>query len=97
MYYQNPITKAVILGGLEPMLQFDELLHLLDIFREYDCNDVFVIYTGYYPEEIPEKIDQLRGRNVIVKYGRFIPYGKSRFDEVLGITLASDNQFAEAL
>lgn len=94
MYRQNPITKAVVLGGLEPMLQFDEAVHLLDIFRQNGCHDPFVIYTGYYPEEISEKIERLHGRNVIVKYGRFIPDAMSRYDDLLGITLASDNQFA---
>lgn len=99
MYIQNPITKAVILGGLEPMLQFDEVLHLLDIFRKNGCEDVFVIYTGYYPEEIPEKIEQLRGQNVIMKYGRFVPSltQNPHFDKLLGVTLATDNQFAEAI
>lgn len=99
LYIQNPITEAVVLGGLEPMLQLDEVLHLLDIFRKNDCNDVFVIYTGYYPEEIPEKIEQLRNKNVIVKYGRFVPSLTKypRFDEVLGVTLVSSNQFAEII
>jgi len=99
MYIQNPITKAVVLGGLEPMLQFDEVLHLLDIFRKNGCEDVFVIYTGYYPEEIPEKVEQLRGRNVIVKYGRFVPSLTQypHFDKLLGVTLATDNQFAEEI
>jgi hypothetical protein len=32
--------------------------------------------------------------NIIVKFGRFIPDAESKFDEVLGITLASYNQFA---
>lgn len=96
MYGINPITKAVVIGGLEPMLQFDEVLHLLGVFRRTHCNDPFVIYTGYYPEEIPDKLEQLRGQNVIVKFGRYIPNVQPRFDELLGITLASDNQFAEA-
>ena len=94
-YRRNPITQAVVIGGLEPMLQFDEVLHLLNFFRSSYCKDPFVIYTGYLPEEIPEKIEQLRGRNVIVKFGRFIPNSKSRHDELLGVTLASENQFAQ--
>lgn len=96
MYSMNPITKAIVVGGLEPMLQFDEVLHLLHVLRRLYCKDPFVIYTGYYPEEIPDKLEQLRGQNVIVKFGRYIPNVQPRFDELLGITLASDNQFAEA-
>ena len=68
MYTKDPITKAVVIGGLEPMLQFDEVYHLLEIFRSNGVNDDFVIYTGYYPKEIPREIKLLRGKNVIVKY-----------------------------
>ena len=54
-----------------------------------------MIYTGYYPEEIYDKVKQLFiFKNVIVKFGRFIPDKPHRFDEILGIELASDNQFA---
>lgn len=98
MYINNPITKAVVIGGLEPMLQFEEMVELIDIFRKNGCDDVFVIYTGYYPNEIPKACtDLLAGKNVIVKYGRYIPQSKPRFDEVLGVTLASENQFAIAI
>jgi len=98
MYDSNPITKAVVIGGLEPMLQFEEVVELIDIFRRLGCYDDFVIYTGYYPDEIPEAcMNRLADKNVIVKYGRYIPNRKSKFDEVLGVTLASDNQFAEVV
>lgn len=96
MYSHDPISKAIVIGGLEPMLQFSEIFHLIGVFRTNGCDDPFVIYTGYYPEEIPDKLEQLRGQNVIVKFGRYIPNVKPRFDELLGITLASDNQFAKA-
>lgn len=35
--------------------------------------------------------------NIIIKYGRYIPDQKPHYDEVLGINLASDNQYAERL
>lgn len=35
--------------------------------------------------------------NVIIKYGRYIPNQTSHYDEVLGVYLASDNQYAERL
>ena len=38
-YINNPITKAVVIGGLEPMLQFYEILELIYIFRNNNCND----------------------------------------------------------
>ena len=50
------------------------------------------------PEEIKEALDKLRKYdNIIIKYGRFLLNKPPRYDEVLGITLASDNQFAEVL
>ena len=95
-YIQNPITHAIVFGGLEPIEQYDEVISLVKTLREdFDCHDDVVIYTGYYPEEISiilamiEKYD-----NIVVKFGRYIPNMKSRFDEVLGVELASDNQYA---
>ena len=98
VYIDNEITKAVVIGGLEPILQFEEVLSLLDYFRKQNCNDDFVIYTGYYKEEIEKEIEQLKKYpNVILKYGRYKPNSVSRFDDVLQITLVSDNQYAERI
>ena len=98
LFRSNNITKAVVIGGLEPMLQFEEVLNLIKLFRNSKCNCTFVIYTGYYEQEISEMIDQLRPeKNIIVKFGRYVPYTKSRFDDVLGVSLASDNQYAVSL
>lgn len=94
-YNSNPITTAVVLGGMEPMLQFEEIISLVSYFRSNKCSDDFVIYTGYYPEEIKKEVQNLKNfDNIIIKYGRFIPDSKSKFDEVLGVTLSSENQFA---
>ena len=83
-YLTNPLTKAVVFGGLEPMEQFEELLTFLDLFRDtYDCEDDVVIYTGYYPEEIPDQLHTLSlYENVFVKFGRYIPNKPHRFDPV---------------
>ena len=35
--------------------------------------------------------------NIIIKYGRYIPNQPSRYDSILGVTLASDNQYAERI
>ncbi len=64
----------------------------------YECEDDVVIYTGYYPDEIKDELHLLSlYENIIVKFGRFIPGRPQRYDEVLGITLASDNQYAERI
>ena len=57
---------------------------------------LIVIYTGYYPSEIKEQLKKLfKFNRIIIKFGRYIPNDKPRYDEVLGITLASSNQFAQ--
>lgn len=94
-FHSNDITKAVVVGGLEPMLQIDEVVSLIKTFRSHGEGCTFVIYTGYNPEEIPDQITKLiRFQNIIIKFGRFIPNRQPKYDDVLGITLASNNQFA---
>ena len=57
-----------------------------------------VIYTGYYPQEIEEQVKALSSyKNIIIKFGRYVPNSTPVYDEVLGVTLASDNQFAERI
>ena len=96
-YLTNPITKSIIMAGLEPFDSWENLSDLIVEFRKY-TNDDIVIYTGYKKEEISYAIDWLTlFPNVIVKYGRFIPNQEPHYDEVLGIKLASDNQYAEVI
>lgn len=92
-YISNPITKAVVIGGLEPMMQFEEIYDLIKCFRDNNCKDMFVIYTGYNEDEILNQIDQLKKfENIILKIGRYRPNNKSHYDDILGINLVSDNQ-----
>lgn len=98
-YINNGITEAIVCQGLEPLDSFDELYEFLVMLRDfYNCNDDVVIYTGYNKEEIIKKIEILKYfDNIIIKYGRYIPDQKPHYDEVLGVNLASDNQYAERL
>lgn len=97
-YINNLMTSAICIGGLEPFLQFDELLELIEHFRNRRCLDMFIVYTGYYYEEIKSQIIQLQQYpNIIIKYGRFKPNQTSHYDEILGINLISNNQYAERL
>lgn len=96
-YINNPITSSVVCGGLEPFDTWDDLYSLITYLRVSTQDDI-VIYTGYYKEEIKEYIDELKVfPNIIVKFGRYIPNHEKHFDEVLGIYLASDNQYAERI
>ena len=96
-YVNNDLTEAIVFGGLEPFLQFDELIEFIKEFRKLSQDDL-VIYTGYNENEIEDKINKLKEfKNIIVKFGRYIPNKPSRYDEILGVTLASDNQYAKRI
>lgn len=96
-YLDNPITKAVVCGGLEPFDSWSDLLLFIEKFRRKAQDDI-VIYTGYNKEEIANKMLILkRYDNIIVKFGRYIPNQKRHYDEVLGVELASLNQYAEVI
>jgi hypothetical protein len=96
-YVNNPMTSAIVIGGLEPFDSWNDLKWLVSLLRSKTTDDI-VIYTGYNKNEIPNKIQYLRAyRNIIVKFGRFIPNQQPHFDEVLGVSLASNNQYAERI
>lgn len=97
-YIDNSISEAVVIGGLEPLLQWREICELIEYFRKHNCNDYFVIYTGYYPNEIVEQISEIKSfKNIVMKFGRYVPNNKPHYDEVLGINLASDNQYGKVV
>ena len=96
-YDENFLSQAIIFAGLEPILQIDEILYFIEEFRILHDDDI-IIYTGYYPNEIKEEINKLKKyKNIIIKFGRFIPNKNSKYDKILGIELISDNQFAEKI
>lgn len=96
-YIQNPITESMVMQGLEPFDSWNDLYLLLAELRKYSSDD-FVIYTGYNKNEIQDKIKQLSiFKNVIVKFGRYIPNQEKHYDNVLEVYLASDNQYAEKI
>ena len=96
-YINNTITSAIVIGGLEPFDSKEDLFILISYFRVSTQDDI-VIYTGYKEEEIKNQLQYLRAyRNIIVKFGRFIPNQQPHYDDVLGVMLASDNQYAERI
>lgn len=95
-YRQNPLTTAIVFGGMEPLDSFNDILDFLEELRnKQGCMDTVIIYTGYKEEEIQDKLEELSSwYNIVVKVGRYIPNKPSRYDEILGVTLASDNQYS---
>lgn len=101
-YLNNPLTKAIVCGGLEPFDSFSELANFVSAVRNYTDDDI-VIYTGYTEEELNDSTKLIslaynvirRYPNIYVKFGRFRPDQEPHYDEVLGIKLASDNQYGK--
>ena len=97
-YLTNDIVKALCFQGLEPFDTFEEMKNLIALLRSKQCWDDIVIYTGYNEDELTNQLAYLRPyRNIIVKFGRYIPNQEPHFDEVLGVNLASDNQYAKRI
>lgn len=97
-YSNSKITKAIVIGGLEPFLQFDEVKSLIKYFRDRGCQDDFVIYTGYTELEIKSSVlwkSIYDFDNIVIKYGRYVQGDKPHYDEELGVYLVSDNQYAK--
>ena len=97
-YMNNKLSNAIVMGGLEPIDSPLDLLALIKALREKTTDDI-VIYTGYNKNEIPcLLLDALKTyENIVVKFGRFIPNQEKHYDEVLGVYLVSNNQYAERI
>lgn len=97
-YLKNSITSALVCQGLEPFDSEEELYQLIEFFRKYTDDDI-VIYTGYTEEELQEWISVLQAtfKNIIIKFGRFVPNGPAHYEPLLGVFLASSNQYAKKI
>ena len=96
-YIDNPITTSIVISGLEPFDSYKDLFILIKAFREKTLDDI-VIYTGYNKNEIENNIEELKQfKNIVIKFGRFIPNQEKHYDEVLQVTLASPNQYGEKI
>ena len=109
-YLNNPITKAIVIGGLEPFDSELDLMPFIDcVRRQFECNDTIVIYTGYTEEELESgnwgngSVESQKHYyknlidydNIIIKFGRFHPNSDPHYDDILGVELASPNQYAK--
>ena len=96
-YLNNPITESVVMQGLEPFDSWNDFIAFVTQLTVSTADDI-VRYTGYYKEEIADRIPLLsKYKNIIIKYGRYIPEQEKHYDKVLGIYLASSNQYAEKI
>ena len=96
-YLKNKLTEAIVFGGLEPFKQFEELYELISEFRKH-TEDYIIIYTGYYENELVEEIKALKEfKNIIIKFGRYIPGQEVHYDKTLGVNLANKEQYAKKI
>ena len=102
-------SGSVVVGGLEPFNDMESLKELATAYRDFVSYlnsetelDKLVIYTGYNPDEVINRVEEIynivKGKlTLIVKFGRFVPGHKPHIDKVLGVDLASDNQYARVI
>lgn len=98
-YLHKTPAAALCFQGLEPFDSFDDMICFISKFRnDFLIKDDIVIYTGYNKDEISTELVELQQfENIIIKFGRYIPHHEPHFDKVLGVKLASDNQYAERI
>jgi len=97
-YMNNNITSAIVAQGMEPLDSAEDLLEFIKEFRKVSDDDI-VIFTGYNEDEIFMTVNMLQEfyKNIIIKFGRYIPNQAPHYDKVLGVNLASNNQYAERI
>ena len=100
-YKSNPITEAIVLQGLEPLDSLIDVCFVAACLANLKIADDLVIYTGYTKTEVPMhtiyQIAEIIPGNLIMKWGRFKPRHTPHYDPVLGVKLASDNQYGELI
>lgn len=97
-YINNIYSESIVCQGLEPFDSWTDLMSLIIHFRSSGIEDDIVIYTGYKEDEISDKVEWLKHyKNIIVKFGRYVPGEEKHYDEILGVELASNNQYAKRI
>jgi organic radical activating enzyme len=101
--HRKSFEQSVVIGGLEP---FRDMNSLLELCRAVSSRCEFVdwdvvIYTGYYYNEIVEEVELIKesvgNHRLIIKFGRYDPALPPVKDSILGVELASSNQYAKII
>ena len=99
-YMSQSLAKSITFQGLEPLDNLKQLLWFIYYFRKV-CKDPIYIWTGYTKDECKDLIflinNKMHWENIIIKFGRFIPNHQPHYDDILGVMLSSDNQYAERI
>lgn len=103
-YYDSLTThEAIVCAGLEPFDSFNDLYLLVEnLFSDENRNIDFVIYTGYYKEEIENLVNNMikllkdNNKSLIIKYGRYDETDiKEWKSNILGVKISTKNQYIE--
>lgn len=71
-------------------------------YTKEECKNIMVPFSGKVPNN-PNALDMdvismcAELYNIVIKFGRYIPNRQPHYDPVLGVYLASDNQYAERI
>ena len=101
-FQKNPLSKAIVLGGLEPFDCMEEVRAFLQTLRESNIvnpKPTVIIYTGYDFPDIEQELirtgldeEMKKHDKVLLKYGGYLPGYNPTYNPLLGINLASPNQ-----
>ena len=95
LYKSNPLTKGFCLQGLEPFDSEPSVLNFIDFIRA-GMNISGILFEDNLNKDELQCLDIIQEyKNIIIKFGRYITGQQPHYDEVLGVNLASDNQYAE--
>ena len=94
---KNKLIKSFIFGGLDCMDSFDQTYDIIKEIRKKFDYDI-VLYTGKLKTDINLEIEKLKNfKGIIIKFGKYKKNKEKKYDELLGITLASNNQYSRRI
>ena len=90
--------KIYVTPELKRKKKIYKILFMLSIFLIISLFSLYIYaeYDRNKEEEISEQVLWLKQfKNIVIKFGRFVPNQTPHYDEILGVNLASDNQYAK--
>ena len=98
--FDSPFDLISIIDAFRTKYEIEDDIVIYTGYTEDECNGIF--NTDKYPDvnfsKVQAAYNQIKNfKNIIVKFGRYIPGDQSHFDEVLGVNLASSNQYAKVV
>lgn len=97
--FDSPFDLMTFIDTFRNKFKCDDDIVVYTGYTEEECNGIASKeYSGVNFSKLHAVYNQLESySNIIVKFGRYIPGRESRLDEVLGVRLASNNQYAKVL